>query len=177
MRVFSFRGLVKVFVAVSSLVLVGVSIMLPGSAQAQAPKISPDRFQVSSDGQEVVDHETRLVWRRCLEGMRFEAGRCLGAPQSMVWSHGHDWAKQVSSAGNQWRMPTMMELTTVIDMNRHGAPVDNALFPDTPRVYVWSATVNERTPSHAWIMFYANGYMMSAQQSISYFVRLVREKT
>jgi hypothetical protein len=153
-----------------------LALLLCLNVQAQAPKSSPDRFQVSADGQEVLDQDTRLIWRRCLEGMRYEAGRCLGEPQALAWSQGVDWAKAVSLPTTSWRMPTMMELTSVIDMNRHGAPVDPVLFPDTPRVYVWSATVNERTPSHAWVMFYANGYMMSAQQSISYFVRLVREK-
>jgi hypothetical protein len=52
---------------------------------------------------------------------------------------------------------------------------DRELFPDTPRVYVWSATVNERTPSQAWVMFYANGYMMSSWQSVEYCLRLVRD--
>ena len=153
-----------------------LALLLSLNVQAQAPKSSPDRFQVSADGQEVLDQDTRLIWRRCLEGMRYEAGRCLGEPQPLAWSQGVDWAKAVSMPTTSWRMPTMMELSSVIDMNRHGAPVDPVLFPDTPRAYVWSATVNERTPSHAWVMFYANGYMMSAQQSISYFVRLVREK-
>ncbi len=144
--------------------------------QAQALKVSPDRFQVSADGQEVIDQEKQLVWRRCLEGMRYEDGRCLGDPQPMAWASGHEWAKSVASSGGPWRMPTMIELSTMMDMSRHGSPLNAALFPDTPKAYVWSATANERTPTHAWTMLYTNGYMMSSWQTVSYYLRLVREQ-
>jgi hypothetical protein len=146
-------------------------------ALAQVPKISPDRFQVSADGQEVIDQEKQLVWRRCVEGMRFEGGRCLGEPMPLVWASGHDWAKGIPSSGSPWRMPTMNELGTMMDMSSHGSPLNAALFPDTPKAYVWSATVNDRTPTHAWAMLNTNGYMMSSWQTVTYYLRLVREKS
>jgi Protein of unknown function (DUF1566) len=155
------------------LVVFGASSLVRG----QAPQMSPDRFQVSADGQEVIDQEKQLVWRRCLEGMRYEDGRCLGEPQPMAWASGHVWAKSITSSGNPWRMPTMIELSTMMDMSRHGSPLNATLFPDTPKAYVWSATVNERTPTHAWAMLYTNGYMMSSWQTVSYYLRLVREKS
>ena len=47
-----------VFAKLATLVLAfGANSMV----QAQAPQISPDRFQVSADGQEVIDQEKQLV--------------------------------------------------------------------------------------------------------------------
>jgi hypothetical protein len=162
---------------IAKLAIFLVVISSSSLVRAQAPKMSPDRFQVSADGQEVIDQEKQLVWRRCLEGMHYEDGRCLGEPQPMAWASGQVWAKSITSSGSPWRMPTMIELSTMMDMSRHGSPLNATLFPDTPKAYVWSATVNERTPTHAWAMLYTNGYMMSSWQTVSYYLRLVREKS
>ena len=37
-----------------------------------------DRFVISSDGQEVTDSTTKLVWRRCGEGQSWDGKTCSG---------------------------------------------------------------------------------------------------
>src|SRR5205085_2223678 len=36
------------------------------------------RFAISADGQEVTDSTSRLTWRRCAEGMRWDGKTCSG---------------------------------------------------------------------------------------------------
>lgn len=156
----------------------GLAIMVfaLGTAVSAQPSGRDAAFIISADGQEVLDTQTRLVWRRCLEGQQLRAGRCEGEPMMLDWSVARArLANQpVMPGGGPWRLPGMQELTTTVDMTQPGSPVDARLFPDTPRVYVWSADVNERMPTQAWAMFYANGYLMSAWQSLQYPVRAVR---
>lgn len=156
--------------AVAGLLIVTVPVA------AQGPARDPNRYQVSGDGQEVLDTQTKLAWRRCLEGMRLEVNRCVGEPATMSWPQAQAWATSQQVAEATWRVPTMDELTTVVDMTLPGSPIDGNLFPSTPKVYIWSATPNERTPTQAWTMFNANGYLMSAWQSVPYSLRLVRSR-
>ena len=118
--------------------------------------------------------------------------RVLGELHSVDWRavgldgfgrEGNYYRRQLKTWGDGWQqskvepVPSMDELTTIVDMTRPDSPIDDTLFPGTPKTYVWSATANERTPTQAWAMFNANGYLMSAWQSLAYSLRLVRSKS
>lgn len=93
-----------------------------------------ERYRLIEGGDEVLDVETQLVWRRCAIGMTHRDGRCVGTP-SPVWSVEQALAAAPARA-TAWRLPTVQELMSIVlrpDVH-DGAPVVDVLaFPDTPR--------------------------------------------
>ena len=53
-----------------------------------------DRFTISGDGQEVTDTTTRLAWRRCAEGLRWDGKACTGKLKTFKYAE----AKEASAA-------------------------------------------------------------------------------
>lgn len=68
------------------------------------------RFQISADGQEVTDLQTRLSWRRCPEGMSFSANACVGNALSLTHDQAFQQASsQAAATAKPWRLPNVKE--------------------------------------------------------------------
>lgn len=93
------------------------------------------RFKFLHGGSEVTDALTGLIWRRCTEGMRWDAGtgHCTGEPKALKWlaaiAHAQDYA---AKTGQPWRVPNIKELSSLIDERFVYPSIDPAAFPDTP---------------------------------------------
>lgn len=97
------------------------------------------RFTPSADAQEVTDGQTGLVWRRCVEGMRFAAGLCTGT--FTVVSHEQALklaAAQAASAGVGWRLPNAKELLSLSTASYPDR--DTVAFPAVGSVGGWAST-------------------------------------
>ncbi|MDH5300743.1 MAG: DUF1566 domain-containing protein [Gammaproteobacteria bacterium] len=153
-----------------------------------------------SNGEEVLDLTTGLVWQRCSKGQTWIADqhRCAGIPLKYTWKD----ALALSSTTSKWRVPNIKELTSLIDFRCQAPPLNPEIFPDTPASVItliggtsyygtgyWSSTPNlsPGTDSSmpkigAWIMDLNTGSPMlfsveANNTSIVYakhFVRLVR---
>lgn len=125
----------KLFLSFTVALLMG-SVLI-GGAHAQS------RFTVSSDGQEVTDTKSGLIWRRCAEGMTFKQRTCTGP--ALFLNHPEAVARAKSQAGatSSWRLPTMKELSGVVsvrDADTNAAAIDPVAFPGTPLARFWSAS-------------------------------------
>ena len=60
--------------------------LVASASQAQG------RFTISSDGQEVTDTTTKLAWRRCAEGLRWDGKACTGKLKTFKYSEAKDAA-------------------------------------------------------------------------------------
>jgi hypothetical protein len=72
---------------------------------------TPDsRYRILSEGAEVLDLKTNLVWKRCPEGVYFNGQYC----ENKIKIFNFDQAN--SYAGNEygWRIPTRLELTSIL---------------------------------------------------------------
>jgi hypothetical protein len=59
------------------------------TCNSQIKKVVPDtRYQIieGSNGSEVKDIKTGLIWQRCSVGQMWANNQCYGTPQSYTWS-------------------------------------------------------------------------------------------
>lgn len=92
---------------------------------------SADRFSYSSSGSEVTDNATGLTWRRCAEGMTWSGSTCTGS--AATYTHeGALQQAQSQSSGQNWRLPNVKELSSIVDDRRISPAIDPVAFPNTP---------------------------------------------
>jgi len=135
------------------------------------------RYVISTDGNEVTDSTTGLIWRRYTEGMKIIANSCSGTATAFSSDQAQSWAKnEALTSGKPWRLPTLKELSSIVDPSRCNPAIDTAAFPGTPGSPFWSAPPAAGEPSFAWGVNFDYGYVDygSEHNSAGYRVRLVR---
>jgi hypothetical protein len=150
--------------------LVGV-ILRPSPARTEAPA---GRYTIPGNGT-VNDTATKLTWQ--------QAANTTG----MTWaSAGPYCAGLTGLAGGGWRLPTVKELTTLLDYSRPGPPfIDPVAFPGVPangspgavNVF-WSATSLVGTSvgltEGAWLVYFAQAVTQPNPLNVAGAVRCVR---
>jgi hypothetical protein len=140
-------------------------------AQTQA------RYVISTDGNEVTDSTTGLIWRRCAEGMKISTNGCSGSATAYSSDQAQSWAKnEALTSGKPWRLPSLKELSSIVDKSRCNPAIDTVAFPGTPGSPFWSAPPAAGESSYAWGVNFDYGYVDygSEHNSAGYRVRLVR---
>ena len=108
----------------------------------------------------------------------------MSAPQQLEWSptlcNGErvNYAtaeKACAALGEGWRLPTRMELESILDLTRHEPAIDTTRFPDTKSGAYWTSTPCAWSSGCAWIVDFSNGYANYYRRGHdSAFVRAVR---
>jgi formylglycine-generating enzyme required for sulfatase activity len=102
--------------------------------------------------------------------------------QREVPAAAHEWEGAratcacLSLAGHDdWRLPTRIELVSLVDFTRSDPAIDPLAFPGTPPVWFWTSTPRADDPSFAWFVYFENGYSNHHQTDAAYRVRCVRD--
>jgi len=74
---------------------------------------------------------------------------------------------------NDWRLPTISELRTILDCS-HGAPCVDPIFGPTQSSHYWSSSTYPTIPHYAWYVYFYNGDGNPNFKSGSLYVRAVR---
>jgi hypothetical protein len=78
------------------------------------------------------------------------------------------------SGYEDWRMPSIEELITVVDTNR-AYPAINSMFTNTSGAnFYWTSTIDENNSSSAWAFHFFDGSAYILDKNHSYYVRCVR---
>jgi hypothetical protein len=137
-------------------------------------------FVVSADGLEVTDSATGLIWRRCAEGMAWDAAAITCAGTASTFTHELALTRARTEAFNTgvaWRLPSVKELSSIVDRSLSNSAIDATAFPASPLDYFWSSSPNVSSPSNAWNVNFSNGAVFSGSsyyRSSPFYVRLVR---
>lgn len=162
-------------------------VLLNGASTIAIAKDASDatRYAISRDGTEVTDLDTKLVWRRCAEGMRLEGSQCRG--MSGQEQFGDDFtqraairqAKEESQrTGTAWRVPTSGEMRTLADFKdfrvaRQNSDINKSVFPGTPLGPFMTSSQNG---SGEWNVIARNGDdVVTLSRSGRAYLRLVRD--
>ena len=155
------------------------------SAQVCFRNITPQvmssaNFDFSTSG-EAKDTLSELVWARCVIGQTWDGTSCVGAPKKLTWKEAlQAAAEQALNSGENWRLPDIKELNTIIDRQCVTPPINLTIFPNTPASQengLWTSTpyvVAEDEETNAWYMTLGFGEMNYRAVSTTNFVKLVK---
>ncbi len=78
---------------------------------------------------------------------------------------------------DDWRLPTIKELSTLVDASIAGTAIATAYFPLTVRDNYWSTTVYELDSAKMWTVFFYHGFVMPTDSNATTYcrVRAVRD--
>jgi hypothetical protein len=96
----------------------------------------------------VLDQVTGVSWQRDVEP---SAGRS--------WADANRYCQDLALAGkDDWRLPTRLELVSIVDVAAFDPAVDAAAFPSTPSFGFWSGSLHADQPETAWLVYFKDGY-------------------
>lgn len=159
-----------------------LAIMLLSAAfvLTTAPTQAQGRYGYSTDGSEVTDSQTGLVWRRCSEGMAWSGGFCTG----VATTYSHEAALIHAKTQTGWRLPNVKELSSIVDTSRLNPAIDPAAFPATALGWYWSSSPMVGDSHYAWVVGFDYGKVFGGNRNghintggtVDYYVavRLVR---
>jgi murein DD-endopeptidase MepM/ murein hydrolase activator NlpD len=118
-------------------------------------------FRDNGDGT-VTDIATGLMWEQT-------------ETRAMTWEEALAYSEDLDLAGfRDWRLPTIRELSSLVDDSRREPSIDTAYFPGSrPSVY-WSSTTHAQYPTLAWHIQFDDGRVLSGHKGRRYYVRAVR---
>jgi hypothetical protein len=140
---------------------------------AHYDSLSPNKYSAISDEYDeleerreagtVTDPSTGLMWQQESAG-------------PMFWEEALNYCEGLSLGGyNDWRLPNINELESLVDYARYGPAIDTTAFPDTMSSSYWSSTTRAYYTSSAWcVYFYYGSVNHYYYKSSSYYVRAVR---
>ena len=111
----------------------------------------------------VIDRVTGLMWQR-----EVPAG-------AYTWEEAGNACACLSLAGHaDWRLPTRIELVSLVDFTRGEPAIDQAAFPNTPPLWFWTSSTRADDDTFAWFIYFENGYSNHHQKDETYRMRCVR---
>ncbi|MES1171861.1 MAG: DUF1566 domain-containing protein [Bacteroidota bacterium] len=144
--------------AAAAVTMIAVAIGLSPGASGQA---NAGRYQLQVDTAR--DPGTRLIWQRALSGGAVSQAAAVQYCADLILAGADDW-----------RLPSLQELHTIVDEARADPSIDPLAFPDTPAGGFWSATAWAGTSALAWHVDFDIGGSAYDSATMLYRVRCVR---
>jgi len=139
-----------------------------GTYQKGVPAAPGAQFTNNGDGT-VTDNGTGLIWASDGNGVGCNSGATIG------WNGAIDWAEALSFATqNDWRLPNIKELVSIVDYSRFVPAIDTAFFPNTKSDRYWSSTTIAGYTGLAWGVGFYGGFVSYNDKTVAYYVRAVR---
>ena len=118
-------------------------------------------FADNADGT-VTDTRTGLMWKQCVEGISSTSLACdTGTALQLNWGDALNYVQEINinepQAGyNDWRLPNIKELSSIIEYSCIEPAVNLILFPSTPNS-AWSTTPSPDWPNQSLFVDFFNG--------------------
>lgn len=129
------NSLVFTFIGLSNLTAYAASCNPSPTAIRSAPD---SRYKIINDGTEVKDKRTGLIWQRCAIGRVFDGNECTGVSEVYNWKkllaldESLDKEARVNKiSGKKYRVPTIKEMESLIEIACPKIAVNTTAFPNT----------------------------------------------
>ncbi|MDQ5939103.1 MAG: hypothetical protein QG557_50 [Pseudomonadota bacterium] len=146
---------------------------------SSAAPISDKKYIISDNGQEVLDMQTNLIWRRCVEGMLWNGQTCVdengSGPSFFMFEEAlQHAAKQAANTKKGWRLPNVKEITSLMDYSQPDMAINLNVFTATPNAQSWSSSSYSADAFNSWIVHLYYGKVYYDYTEDKGVVRLVR---
>lgn len=121
----------------------------------------------------VTDTSTCLQWQQATADPSGD-----GVADAMTWENALGYADGLSLAGHDdWRLPDVNELRSLVDYSLANPALDTTAFPDTLSASYWTSTTRLGDKGHAWIVDFTSGFSDGTNyfKVNSYYARAVRD--
>ena len=158
-------------------ILLGLLVALQaGSSLAACVKPHHANARFETHDNEVRDSRQGLIWDRCSAGEHWQAGRCDGTIRLMTLDEARRYAVQ---RGPGWRLPTLDELSGLIDDRCQSPAIDTRIFPNVRareegRSSYWTDTPFETIETMNYVVDFMTGEIDARSTGFPLGVRLVR---
>jgi hypothetical protein len=105
---------------------------------------NPSTYDTSTPGV-VVDKVTGLIWQHPIDATTYQ------------WDDAKAHCAGLALAGGKWRLPTRIELVSLVDYTRQSPAIDVTAFPGTPSAGFWSSSPSTDSPNAAWGVDFTDG--------------------
>ena len=134
-----------------------------------------NQYIISTNGQEVTDSKTGLIWRRCSEGQVWSGSACTGSASVFMHEAALAHATAQTLATNvAWRLPNVKELASIRDVTKSAPTIDSLAFPATTSDFFWSSSPKTNDSNTAWGINFYFGYINGGYRNDSHPLRLLR---
>jgi Protein of unknown function (DUF1566) len=116
----------------------------------------------SSAGVLVHDAGTGLTWQRLVE------------PDNYTFQEANEHCAKLSVSGGGWRLPSVRELLTLVDLSRVEPAIDASTFPMTPSEFFWSSSPSLAPAGTGWGVNFTRGSSGAALLGTTAHVRCAR---
>lgn len=133
---------------------------------AQPGAQHPPSYDVSMAGV-VLDRVTGLMWQRDVAATM---SGCSGTVENLgdvcTQPEAERYCDGLELAGiSDWRLPTAIELTSLVDETRTAAAIDPMAFPDTPSEWYWSSSTFVGASVAAWEIDFQTGRLEAVRDN------------
>jgi hypothetical protein len=127
---------------------------------AGAPNL--ESYTDNGDGT-VTDNVTGLMWQQAVPN------------DTYTWAQAVAYCPTLTLAGDSdWRLPSVIELSSIVDLGQLNASINSTYFPSTPLAHFWSASPLAGSSSDAWVVHFYFAFMVNYDVSFHACVRCVR---
>jgi hypothetical protein len=136
---------------------------VPNSAdEVAAGAPNPQSYSDNGDGT-VTDNVTKLMWQQAVPATTYGWKDSIAYCPTLTLADYHDW-----------RLPTVIELISIVDHGKATPATDATYFPATPAARFWTSTAYSRNSDYAHWVSFGDGQTQEAVVSTLYNVRCVR---
>ena len=152
----------------------GTEIDCAGTGQDGEFSINPHSYTSLGGGTMVQDNVTGLIWE-----VKTDDGSIHDKDTTYTWSDASDvfiaqLNDDVFGGYSDWRLPTIEELSTIVDAEPSLLAIDTGYFPNTVSNSYWSSSSLAGYPNAAWSVGFGSGGVSSLSKSSNNRVRAVR---
>lgn len=106
-----------------------------------------------------LDKVTGLTWQRTVDDILLN------------WAEANSYcAAQTLATHTNWRLPTRIELISIIDYTQESRTIDTLAFPNAPADIFWTSSTSASSPLTAWAVDFStgstSGYAKNAQRRV-----------
>lgn len=142
------------------------------------PPSAPDSNYADNGDGTITDRMTGLIWKQCPEGLSGDDCQS-GQPLHFTWQEALQHAATAVFAGSdQWRVPNVKELASLVELRCMEPSINLRVFPNTAAYNFWSSTTYPNAGDgdlNAYGVRFVEGNTSHYDKRLDGLLRLVRD--